>query len=56
MDYLMNELLRIADQLDNKQDANILRAAAIQLAPPVEPKQEKLTEIPGWGYQYSRLY
>lgn len=55
MDY-MKELMRIAEKTEDKKDAEILVAAACQLAPMVKPKTEQLTEIPGWGYQYSRLY
>ena len=55
MDY-MKELMRIADKTKDKKDAEILRAAACQLAPMEKPKTEELTKIPGWGYQYSRLF
>lgn len=51
----MKELLRIADTIDNKKDAEILRCAAIKLIPEAKPKFEETQRIPGWGYQHIRL-
>lgn len=55
MDYL-TELMRIADKVEDKADADIIRAAAVQLAPMPEPKFEDTTKVPGFGYTHTRLY
>ena len=55
MDYF-TELMRIAAHIKNKKDADILKAAAVQLVKSPEPKQEHITEIPGWGYAVARVY
>ena len=53
---LFEELQRIAETLDNKHDAEILKIASIQLIPKPKPKHENVTEIPGYGYHISRSY
>lgn len=49
------ELMRIADKTTG-DDAAILRAAAIQLAPKPKPQSQTLREIPGWGYLYTEIH
>ncbi len=55
MDY-MKELFRIAESIENKKDAEIIKSAACQLAPMEKPKIEEVNKIDGYGYQYIRLY
>ena len=48
--------MRIAEKQDNDFDKSIIYAAAMQYATTSSNKEEFLTEIPGWGYQYVSLY
>ena len=50
------ELLRIADTVKDEKDAEILRIAAVKLAPMPEPSSESLEEIPGWGHVYTKVW
>jgi hypothetical protein len=50
-----DELMRIADKTVG-DDAAILRAAAIQLAPKPVPNSQTLREIPGCGYLYTEVH
>ena len=49
------ELLRIADTV-NEKDAEILRIAAVKLAPMQEPDIDEVEHIPGWGYVHNRVW
>ena len=53
-DYFQ-ELMRIAQTLENEDDAMILRAAAFFSRKP-EPKEQKLTAINGYGYLLESTY
>ena len=50
------ELLRIADTVKDEKDAEILRIAAVKLAPMPEPSIETVEEIPGWGIVHNKVW
>jgi hypothetical protein len=52
---LFEELMRIAETIDDETDAAIVRTVAIQLAPCANNSKEQLEKIPGWGYVHTKL-
>ena len=56
MSDLFKELIRIADTIDNKKDADLIRQAAVKCIPEQKAIYDETTKIHNYGFVRSTTY